>query len=135
MPKGKGEEEEAMMGKKIDARLRLKIIAVVTLVTGLASSVTIYLRAEDAADNLSLYELEYSKKYLRDLEQIGGKANVLASEFTSWFAGLWHGKTLAYTVASLTILAALVLLLIARHLPPDQETTGNGEEKGGDGKP
>jgi len=34
-------------------------------------------------------------------------ANVLSAEFQDWFAGLWHGQTLAYTVAALTVALTL----------------------------
>jgi hypothetical protein len=58
-----------------------------------------------------------SKKYLHDLEVYGGKANVLASEFREWFAGLWYGRNLAFTIAALTVLTALVYRFFATPLP------------------
>jgi hypothetical protein len=50
---------------------------------------------------------EDSKRFLRDLELYGGKTGVLLYEFRSWFAGLWEGKSLAYTVACIAIFLSL----------------------------
>ena len=60
-----------------------------------------------------------TKKYLHDLEEFGGKANVLAVEFQEWFASLWHGKRLAFTVAAMTVMAAGAFRFFATPLPPD----------------
>jgi hypothetical protein len=40
------------------------------------------------------------------LELYGGKANVLADELRRWFIGLWHGKSLALTLACIAIIAS-----------------------------
>ena len=72
-------------------------------------------------DNAYLIAPENSKKYVHDLELYGGKANVLANEFMSWFVGLWHGKSLAFTVACITIFISLGFFLVARTSPPHLE--------------
>jgi hypothetical protein len=51
------------------------------------------------------------------LEVLGGKGNVLASDIQDWFMGLFEGKHLAYTLAVLTLLGAVVCFFIALHLP------------------
>jgi len=71
------------------------------------------------ADPLS-EQLE-SKKYLHDLEVYGGKANVLAAQFRDWFAGLWSGTNLAWTIAALTILTVLVYRFFAVPLDDDPD--------------
>ena len=38
-----------------------------------------------------------------------------------WFAGLWYGKNLAFTIAVLTVVAALVYRFFATPLPPPEE--------------
>ena len=48
------------------------------------------------------------------MQTYGGNANVLASEIRLWFASLWHGRRLAFTVAVLTLLAAGVYWLYTR---------------------
>jgi hypothetical protein len=41
---------------------------------------------------------------------------VLFDELDRWFAGLWQGKSLAFTVAGISVLASLGLFLYARRL-------------------
>ena len=41
-------------------------------------------------------------RHLRELEVFGGKANILATQFRQWFEGLWEGRNLAWTVATLS---------------------------------
>jgi hypothetical protein len=60
---------------------------------------------------------EDSKKYLRDLQLYGGKANVLMDEFRRWFVGLWHGKSLAFTIACISIFVSFGVFYAANHLP------------------
>ena len=38
-----------------------------------------------------------------ELEKMGGKSAVVAADFEEWFASIWHGRRLAYTVAVLSI--------------------------------
>ena len=60
---------------------------------------------------------QLTKRYVRTLEQFGGKASVLFDEFDRWFASLWRGRTLALTVACLSTAVAAGLFLFARWLP------------------
>ncbi len=103
----------------------VKAVTAAVLVVGLLSALVIYVTARPVPGN-PLGEPEDSRKYLRDMEVYGGKANVLAAEVRSWFSGLWHGRNLAFTVAVLTILAALAFLFLAMPLPdePDAEERG-----------
>ena len=79
-----------------EARVRLVTRAI--LVIGFASAVVIYF-VNAVPPHEPGFEFENSKKYLRELEVYGGKANVLANKFAHWFEGLWHGQSLASTVA------------------------------------
>ena len=104
----------------------LYLIAVIILLAGLGSAILIYLTAVDNSNDALGYEVaggnvypvapEDSKMYIHNLELYGGKINVLANELTRWFAGLWHGKSLAFTIAFITIFASFCLLFIASHL-------------------
>jgi hypothetical protein len=58
------------------------------------------------------YDPFTSKKYMRELELYGGKSNILAVEFRQWFASLWRGKNLAYTIAVFTVLLSSLLWLM-----------------------
>ncbi len=111
----------------MDLRTRLYLGSIVVLLVGLCSAFVIFLSAGDAADGAARYELidgkvyavplADTKAYVRDLQRLGGKAAVLAAELDLWFAGLWQGRRLAFTVAILSIAVSLGLFLIANRLP------------------
>ena len=104
---------------------RRKVIAAAIVLAGFIVALIIALTAAPPPDNPLGYRPEDTKRYLRDLEVYGGKINILASNLREWFVGLWHGKTLAVTVAVLSIAAALVFLLVSTPLPPP---TGDGPD-------
>ncbi len=118
---------------------RLYLIAVILLLAGLGSAVLIYMTAVDYSGGALGYEVaggnvypvspEDSKMYLHNLELYGGKINVLANELTRWFAGLWHGKSLAFTVASITFVASFCLFLVAKHSSPGNESDGLNQHR------
>ena len=64
-----------------------------------------------------------TKSYLRQMEVYGGTANELATELRLWFASLWHGERLAFTVAFLTLVSAWAFWFFSR--PPLE---GDAEE-------
>lgn len=114
-------------------RAALRILAVAILVLGLGSAVWIYtvaqeeLRAaqneQESASSVFLRHPEYTKKYQRNLELYGGKANVLADRFVRWLESLGEGENLAYLVASASIALAL-LCLVGASLAPLPECDG-----------
>lgn len=103
-----------MKGKIINRHTCLNVIGAMILLVGLGSAFLIYQREENDSDSVLGYEEgrgsvypirpEDSKKYLRDMELYGGKANVLVDEFRRWVIGLWQGKSLAFTVAGIALL-------------------------------
>ena len=117
-----------MKWKIADLPLCINLISAIILVAGLGSAVLIYHNAENDLSSVMGYEKgsdgsvypimpQDSKKYLRDLELYGGKANVIADEFRRWLVGLWYGKSLAFTVACIAIFISFVLFYIAGQLP------------------
>src|SRR5258706_14234298 len=102
------------------AETRARIVSAVLLAIGFASAVAIYLVNGPASDPTE-YKLENSKKYLRAMETYGGKANLLASDLRHWFARLWHGGALAFTVAVLTMVVPLIYRLTVIHVHPEQQ--------------
>jgi hypothetical protein len=102
--------------KKLVQRVTAAILSV-----GLVSAVVIYLTAEEPAENPLIDQLENSKVYRRSLEMYGGKANLLAEEFTRWFGSLWHGKSLAFTVAVIAVVIAAIYHFLASPLPPEEK--------------
>ncbi len=118
-----------------DILKRYYIVTSAILVTGFGSAAAIYLTAADAPDD-PCAEFEKSKKFAYELERMGGKAALAAHDFNSWFAGLWRGEALAYTVAAVTVIIAAVYYFIAtgledearrrREEPPPSPTSHGG---------
>ena len=98
-------------------------MAAAVLLAGLAAAPVIFLTAAPTDDRLD-ERPEDSKQYLRQMEVYGGTANVLASEIREWFYGLWRGRTLAFTVAGLSLLLALVVFVGLTPLPPAVDRHG-----------
>ncbi len=107
---------------------RLRIISAAILLAGLLISSAIYLTAPDESEDMTIYGFEHSKAYRHDLELYGGKANVLVSEFMQWFEGLWHGKSLAYTIAVIAIVASVILCCIARLVSSKDDDSGEDKQ-------
>ncbi|HZQ74277.1 MAG TPA: hypothetical protein VFB08_15270 [Burkholderiales bacterium] len=82
---------------------------------GLCASAAIYLTASDDA-NAELERLRASKMYRHEIEHFGGKMALLFEDLSQWLGHLWHGTTLAFTVAWLSFGTAAVLFLVARAL-------------------
>jgi len=117
-----------MKWKITELHTRLNLIGAVVLLVGLGISVHIYRTAEKQSINVLGYEEgggsvypEDSKRYLRDLELYGGKANVLADEIRRWFIGLWRGKSLALTITCITIIVSTGFFYAAHRSRPASE--------------
>jgi hypothetical protein len=116
-----------MKGKIAGLHTCLNLVSAFILLVGLGSAVLIYRTAENNSSGVLGYEEEGgsvypvmpqdSKKYLRDLELYGGKANVLMDELRRGFIGLWHGKLLAFTVGCISIFVSFGVFYAANHLP------------------
>ncbi|GFE60487.1 hypothetical protein [Geobacter sp. AOG2] len=98
---------------------RLYLCGIFILLAGLGAAVLIFLAAGDAPEGIPEFDIEGSRRSLRDLELYGGKANVLATEFIAWFGGLWHGRSLAATVACIAVVLAGGLFHVAHNWLPE----------------
>ncbi len=126
-----------MKWKTTNLQTRLYLFSLIILLVGLGSALLLYLTAGNGSDSVlgyaveggNVYQImpENSKMYKHDLELYGGKANVLADELREWFVGLWHGKSLAYTVACISIFISFGFFFVARHSPSDLQS-GAGDE-------
>ena len=110
-------------------RRQIRRFTATVLALGLGSAITIYFTAKPTSDDPFGSNLLDSKKSLRELEFYGGKANVLSAEFQQWFIGLWHGRTLAATIAVLTIVLASAFWFIASNLASDVDAQTGEEPK------
>lgn len=122
----------------------LYLTGAIILLVGLGGAALIYRMAADDSSRVTGYEIidgnaypvapENSKMYIHDLEVFGGKSAVLADEFRLWFAGLWQGRSLAFTIACCTVLISLGFFLAAARLPSDPASDAGDENKNvGDG--
>jgi hypothetical protein len=112
---------------------RLRFISLAILIAGLLSSAVIFW---NASPDLAGYDPEDSKQYLRQMELYGGKANLLAYDFREWFIGLWHGRSLALTVAVIAVLLSAGFRLAAIPVPRLTRTypgSGGNDQPGGSG--
>jgi len=107
-----------------------KVTATILLV-GLGGAVIIYMTAGKAPHD-PFAEFERSKKFAYELERMGGKAALVANDFNRWFAGLWQGESLAYTVAAITILIAAGYYFIASSLEAEARSKNRENALPGD---
>ena len=108
---------------------RLYICSLAILIVGLCAATAIYFLSNDLPDDGDGYVMVdgksypagvyQSKRYQRDLERFGGKANVIFDELSRWFGSLWRGKRLGITLGWLSVVASLGLFLLARYLYPE----------------
>jgi len=92
---------------------RIRAVAAAILGAGLLAACMIYRHAAAAAAAPFDLEPQDSKSYLRQVEMMGGTANVIASQIRLGFTGLWQGTTLAYTMFGLAVATAGVFWLVA----------------------
>jgi hypothetical protein len=116
-----------MKRKVAHLRESLILIGAIIMLVGVGSAIMIYQSAGDDSESVLGYEIidgsaypirpEDSRMYRRDLELYGGKAAVITDDFSRWFVGLWHGKSLAFTVAGISIFISFVFFFAASRLP------------------
>lgn len=107
----------------------LYLVAAIVLLGGLGSAIAIYLNTEDEPVNMSIYAADHSKMRRHNLQLYGGNMAVFEDEFLYWWAGLWEGRSLAYTVGFLALFATGVLCLAA-HLVPAATSSTDARQSG-----
>ena len=95
-------------------RQRLYRAGLVILVVGLVSAALIYVRAPEDPNADAARAIASGRAYEYNIERIGGKAAVYTARFNQWLGARWHGKSLAGTVAVLSVVLALLCFLLAR---------------------
>lgn len=102
---------------------RSYLITAGILLIGLGVAVAIYLTADDIPDN-PFAEYEQSKRFSHEVQRMGGKMALVANDASAWFAGLWQGRQLAWTVACMTVVIAVGYLAIASGIQPGERGAG-----------
>jgi hypothetical protein len=123
-----------MKRRLINLTVCLNLLSAIILLVGSAGTVLVYQRAENYSNDSEAYDEgggshypvnpQDTKKYLRDMEQLGGKVNVLTDGLRRWLAGMWYGKALAYIVACLTLALSFGIFYTANHLPSRLKSDG-----------
>lgn len=119
----------------LDQRGRYLCLCGLILLLGLGGALAVYIVASNNPE--SGYKEAYgsvyqggepfrSKKFVRELEVIGGKANVFVYDLLFWFEGLWRGERLAGTLAVITLLITALVYYFGVHLGPYQ---GPGDDQ------
>jgi hypothetical protein len=119
-----------MNWKILHRRTYLNLIGAIILLVGLGSAIWIYQRAGNEPYGSLGYEVvngtiypimpENSKLYLHNLEVYGGKLNVIMDDFRRWFAGLWHGKSLAVIIGCSSVIISFGFFYAANYLIPQR---------------
>lgn len=91
------------------------------LAAGWSLALAVYRKAAPALQDDDAYDMEHSRRYLREVERIGGKASIFANDLREWVSSLCRGTSLAYTIAVLTVAVALAYVLAA-----ERRATGGG---------
>jgi len=125
-----------------DLVARLKRMGAAILVLGLLSAIVVFIFASEAPGNATAYQIidgvsypvdvNNTKSYNYNMERIGGKSAVFASDLDDWFSSLWHGKKLGYTLAVLSIVSTLLCYWLAYlfSLPPHEDEIKDQDWKG-----
>lgn len=114
-----------VMDPRFGRERRLRLATRAILAVGFTAAIVVWFIASARPENPLGYDPLENKRYIHDLQVYGGTANVLATEFREWFAGLWYGKNLAYTIAVLTLITVGVVRFLA--IPPLSEEPDDDE--------
>jgi hypothetical protein len=101
------------------------------LALGFCAALAVYLTHDPAPTQVVGYEkvngvwvpvpAEDDRRYQLEVERIGGKMGLAMVEFNDWFAGLWQGRTLAYTLVVITLAFAALLRFVGNELGRDPD--------------
>jgi hypothetical protein len=93
--------------------LRIRRWGWLLLLVGWSFAAVIYINAASDSAIESTESIVGGRSYDYNIERIGGKAALYAARFNEWLGGLWHGRTLSYTVAVLTLVLAIACFWVA----------------------
>jgi hypothetical protein len=108
---------DGMAQIKSGLKSRLRYAAGCILLSGLGSALWLLPSGSGEIDHSLVPET--NKTYIHDLMVNGGKAAVIADEFSRWYDSLWQPAHLPYTVAFLAGALAVMLWYIADGLDLD----------------
>jgi hypothetical protein len=80
---------------------RVHLAGTLILVLGWIAAAIVFVAARHDASAAHADEISSSERY--QIERLGGKATARTVEFDHWLASLWHGESLAWTLAVLSL--------------------------------
>jgi len=112
--------KQRLSGSDLRLQERLRRVGLCLLLGGMLAAAAVFsvTPPDDAEDQIE------TKKYDYQMEVIGGKTNLFATEVTTWIVGLWHGRQLARTILVLSVTASIGCFYVAHRLhfgPPAKE--------------
>ena len=118
-----------MNWKISDKQYRLNLISAIILLVGLGSAMIIFIAAPDESDSAPEYDIVGghmypnvpSKMYTHNLELYGGKMLILTNDIAHWFYGLWYGRSLAVTIAWISIITAGAIFFFNNYVTFEEE--------------
>ena len=90
---------------------------VAVLALGLALAFAVFVAVGDEPENVTSM-ITGSKLYQHNLQLMGGRFGALLAEFSEWFAGLWHGRALAATIAVIAVALAAACFVASAVVRP-----------------
>lgn len=104
-----------LLGPGGPRRKRIRAITFLIVSHGVSFAVLAWLRGRRAAPAFDLEPTD-SKVYLRQMEMMAGKSNVVASQLRHAFNALWEPANLPWTILAITFLAAGTFWMVATRL-------------------
>ena len=104
------------------SKTRRRIVSAILMI-GFGIAAGIYLNAGEMQEN-PFAEYEQSKRFSHEVQRVGGKMALVATDLSTWFSSLWEGQQLAWSVASCTLVIAALYYVFS--------SGSNGEEDTGD---
>ena len=92
-------------------RARLIDAGIAVLVIGFTAAALIYVFADEPPGEV---EFANPRAYENQIERFGGKATLYVLRFNEWLSTLLHGRSLAVTIAVLSLAVSLLLFWLAR---------------------
>ena len=91
---------------------RLRVVGLCILAAGMLAA-TFVAGFTSSGGDVSMPD---TKRNVYQMEVLGGKANILATEIREWVGSLWHGRRLAYTLACVSVSSSFICLFFAHRL-------------------
>ncbi len=93
-------------GCRVLSQKKINHVSVALLLLGLGGAVIIYaLAPSESPEDPWRTDPLGQRRYARQMQVMGGKANLLSADFVDWLGDRWHGRNLAGTVVTLTLVA------------------------------